>query len=161
VSVSLSMYLEIIARALRGPIRVNPRLILPADLHRLPLPCNEFERLGLARGWSGGGGGPGCDFRCELLKFALQAAHLLKRPLRQNGEFLWLAREQFPAQRGQRLVHALQLLHRLSQNGFGFVHKRTRNSPFLKSGASRTRLKNSTYVLYNGLSRSAIITSKR
>src|SRR6266478_6035277 len=102
---------------------------------------------------SGGGWGTDSDFRRKLLNLGLQAAHLLERPLGQNGELLRLAGQQFPAQGGQRLVQAFQLFHCLGQDSFVLVHRRNRSSPFFKSGASRTRLKNSTYVLYNALSR--------
>src|SRR5437879_5371555 len=78
-----------------------------------------------ARGALSGGWGPGSNFRREMLQFTLQPAHLLKRPFSQNGELLRLSREQFAAQRGERLVHALQLLDRLGQDGIGLVHRRT------------------------------------
>src|SRR6266404_2771655 len=113
-----------------------------------------------ARGLSGCSVGPGSDCCCELFNLALQTPHLLEGPFGKDGEFLWLPGEEFPAQHSQRLVHALQLLHRLGQDGISLVHRRTRNSPFLSSGISRTRLKNSTHVLYSELSHSATITSK-
>src|SRR6266446_1831489 len=76
-----------------------------------------------------------------------------------NRELLWLAGEEFPAQRGQGLIHSLQMLHRLAQEGIGHVHRRPHNSPFLNSGASRTRLKNSTYFSNHAVSDSADGTS--
>ena len=108
--------------------------------------------LGCSRGASS-------DFRRELLDFALESSHFLQRPLRKDGKLSGLPREQFPSQGGECFAHSLQLLHRLSQNGLSLNHMRTRSSPFLSSGASRTLLKNSTYVLYSALSRSATITS--
>jgi len=110
-------------------------------------------------GTLGSSGGFGGDFGGELLDLDLQTTHLLQRTLRKNGKFFRLTRKQFPSQGGERFAHSLQLLDRLSQNSFGFDHKRTRSNPFLSSGASRTRLKNSTYVLYNPLPRSATTTS--
>jgi hypothetical protein len=47
------------------------------------------------------------------------------------------------------------LFHRLHQDSFGLVHRRTRSSPFPISGAPRSRLRDSRCVLFNALSDSA------
>src|SRR5438093_8427571 len=130
------------------------------DFIRLGVPLGGASCFGLARGTLSGRAGSSGDFRCELFKLALQPAHLLQRPLGKDSELPWLCGKQLAAQHAEGFVHALQLFERLDQDGIGLVHSRTRNSPFLNSGASRTRLKNSTYVLYSELSRSATITSK-
>jgi hypothetical protein len=104
--------------------------------------------------------GFGSDFGQQLFDFALEPAHLFQRALRKNGKLFGLARQQFLPQRGECFAHPFQLLDGLSQNRLRFIHKRTRSNPFLSSGASRTRPKNSTYVLYSPLSRSATTTSK-
>jgi hypothetical protein len=107
----------------------------------------------------GCGRGSSSDFRRELLDLALESSHFLQRALGEDGELFRLARKQFFSQRGECFTHPLQLFHGLSQYGLSLNHKRTRSSPFLSSGASRTQLKKSTYVLYSAPSRSATITS--
>jgi hypothetical protein len=64
-------------------------------------------------------------------------------PSARIAKFSRLAGQEFAAERGERLVQALQLLDGLGQNGLCF-HNVSRNSPFLAAGFSRTRLKNST-----------------
>lgn len=111
-------------------------------------------------GASGCRRGSGGDFRRELLDLGLESSHFLQGAFRKDGKLFRLAREQFLPQGSECFAHPLQLLHRLGQNCFSLDHKRTRSSPFLISGASRTRLKNSAYVLYSGLSRSATSRTK-
>src|SRR6266568_2728511 len=74
-------------------------------------------------------GDPAAISAVSCSNLALQAAHILERSLCKNRELLWLAGEDFLAQRGQGLIHSLQFLHRLGQDGIGLVHRRTRNSP--------------------------------
>src|ERR1039457_367155 len=111
--------------------------------------------IGPPSGRNGRGGG---DLSGEPFDFRLQAAHFFERAFGEDGKFPGLAGQKFAAQCAQRLVHALQLFHRLGQDGFGF-HKLTRKMPFRTPGLSRTRLKKSKQVLQSWLSCSAINTS--
>ena len=103
--------------------------------------------------------GPCHDGGGELLGFDLQPANFFERAFGEDGEFSRLSWKQFTPERAQRLVHLFQLLERLSQDGFRCFHNRNCTSPLRASGDSRTRLKNSTYILYSVLSRSATMTS--
>ncbi len=130
------------ARSLRPPVRQHA---LWPDVQQIQKISGEvtFHRASDRRRGAGG------DFRRKLLNLALQPAHFLQRTFRENRELLRLSREQLAAQGGQRLTHPLQLLDRLGQNRFRFVHNTARSSHLRVPGASRTRLKNSIYVLYS------------
>src|SRR5437667_2235477 len=85
-------------------------------------------------------GGRGSQFGGELLDLGLKPAHVFQRAFCQKSEFPRLARKQFASERGQGLIQPLQLLDRLSEDGFGF-HRLDRNSAFFAGGFPRTRPK--------------------
>jgi len=99
------------------------------DFIRIGIPLAEAAGRATGEGDLSRGWGNSSDFGREPLDLALETPHLFQRTLRKDGKFLWLTRQQFLSQRGERLADRFQLLDRLSQNCLRFILSARAASP--------------------------------